>query len=97
MGKPSQSKETPRHIRSGARIHIVPRLIRITCQPIESIVAFLDDTGFQSRGGRLFLEPGVPDGPVVAVDQVGRVENLGSRAQFGALSETFARLRSCLS
>ena len=69
---------------------MIPRLFRAN-KPIQSVVSFFGHARVETCRYLLSFNAGVSNSPVIPVDQIGLIENVGYRTKFGVFDE----LRGC--
>ena len=79
------------HLLSGVRRNIIPRLFHVPGKPIQSVMSFCCHARVERCRYLLSFDTGVSDGPVVSVDQIGLIKNVGDRTKVGLCNE----LRGC--
>src|SRR5579872_128580 len=76
---------------SGVGRDIIPRLPQVSDKPVQGVVSFFCHARVESCGYLPSIDPCVYNGPVIPVNQIGLIKNVGDRTKFGVVDE----LRPC--
>src|SRR5450432_3886054 len=78
----------------GVSRDIIPSLFQVSNKPVQSVVSFFCHVRVESCRYLLSFDAGVSDSPVVPVDQINLIENIGDRTQLGVLDKLRGRCSS---